>query len=205
MPALAKLGLPRFLAFQNFFWPFLLLGMVLAGLLIVVLKLPIQTALIVDGVIVVVAGVGVWLWLASIARRKVSVPYHAFQQTLAKAAVSATRAATGPRRPSKSARSRSNERRTETNKKADQKHARTNSELELWRIAETKKCDEKFKVLNAAILARRDEGIAQAEAKYPKRLAEIKERYQSDSEKLELRNAIRGRRPRNSTTRPGLP
>ncbi len=102
---LAKLGLPRFLKFQNYIWLFLILG--LAGIYPLGLLIGWIAASIVCGVLALSLAIGVRIWLVKVATRQVGRIYSAFRAVVAEADALQVRSLEWARATSSAARARS--------------------------------------------------------------------------------------------------
>jgi ABC-type multidrug transport system fused ATPase/permease subunit len=183
LAALVALRLPKFLNPSSYVWPFILLALAAAYPLIT--KLGTQTGLIVDGIVTIVLAVGVWFWLATVAKKKVSPVYQALTATFAECDRLVQQSKTWSKAEFERRKAETEKRREDDVRAADRKHAQRVSEAEERLARESREADAKYPVLLQEHERRRDDALNQADQKYPRRLAEIREKYEADSRQLQ--------------------
>jgi hypothetical protein len=183
LAALSKLSLPKFLKPQNFIWPFLLAG--LAAAYPLVTQLGLTAGLVAEGVAVVVLAVGVWFWLASLARKQVAPLFHPFQKTLAESEQLSEASKAWAKAAFEQKRAETEQRREDDTRKADRTQAQALTEIDERLSREGKEAEARYPAMMAELQRVREEALKQADEKYPARLAEARERFERESRELQ--------------------
>jgi hypothetical protein len=176
-----KLGLPRFLKWQNFVWPFLFLGLAGASLGFVI-GWPAGVAI---GAVVAI-GLAVWcrVMLVAKAKKQVARVYPPYRKTTIEAEQLLQRSRDWAKETFERQKVEVEQRRERATQQADEELERLTAQAEQRREEETKQADEKYPPLLAEIEQRRDEALKQAEERYPRRLAELKEKFERASKQI---------------------
>jgi hypothetical protein len=180
---LARLALPRFLKFQNFIWPFLLLAMGAAYPLGTVIGW--RNSGIVCGVVAVALGVAMRIWLAKIARRQVARVYPSFCRLITDADRLLQESDAWVKDHLERGKKEVLVRRETDVQTAEEKFTRATAENEERRNQDLHAADEKYPAREKEIDLRRDEALRQADERYPRRLAELQAKFESDSHQLQ--------------------
>ena len=178
-----KLGLPRFLKWQTFVWPFLFLGAAAGVGLALVTNITVGA--VVGVVLAIASAIGCRFWLVSAAKKQVGLAYPPFRKALIESEQLLQQCRDLSKTTFERQKVEIEERREGDTKKAEEKFERLNAEAEERRKSDAKLADEKYPPVLAEIAKRRDEAMKQAEDRYPKRLAELKEKYEQDAKQLQ--------------------
>ncbi|MDR3636097.1 MAG: FtsK/SpoIIIE domain-containing protein [Isosphaeraceae bacterium] len=183
--ALAKLKLPKFLKPQTYIWPFLILGSAVAGGLIFGAGMSPTIGGVAGGVAAIGLGVGIWIWLAGVAKKEVSQLYPPLVRTMEEAERLLDQSKTWNKANFERKKVEVEEKRESTIREAEKKHARLNSDLQEWMQKETKAIEAKYPALLTQIQERRDQALREADEKYPRLLNEMKERFEREQQQLQ--------------------
>ncbi|GAC1467136.1 MAG: FtsK/SpoIIIE domain-containing protein [Isosphaeraceae bacterium] len=182
---LAGLFLPRVLMPQVFPWPFLLL----AGLLSYWLNRSLGWSWgwgIGTGLgIAVLAAVGTFLGLGTIARAQVAGAYPLLSGTLSQADRLVEMSRQWIKTTFENTKDEVERTRQRDVDSADERHLQAIAEAEAVRERKLREADEKYPPLLRAVAERRDAALKETDEIYPRRLQEIQERFQRESAQLD--------------------
>ena len=180
--ALDKLGLPKFLEWSRFVWPFLLIAAGVGVPLGPRVGWPVGIG---AGVVLAIAlAVGIRVWLTSIARRRMARLYPPFRQSLARAEALFQQYQQWAKATFEREKAEIEQRRERELKNADDRLARTLAEIEQRREREAKEAEETHPARIEDIQRRREDALEQIDEKFTRRLAELKERSEQETKHL---------------------
>ncbi|WP_422930534.1 FtsK/SpoIIIE domain-containing protein [Singulisphaera sp. PoT] len=181
---LNTLKLPKFLRPQQFIWPFVVLGAVLAGGLAFGANLGLPIGAGAGVVIAIVVAVGIRSWLSGLARKHVQGLYPQFAYSLEEAERLIPQAQDWIKATFENQKIEIEQKRESDSNKAEEKFNVTSEVADERSAEEIKLADEKYPAMIKDIEKRRTEDIQKADDRYPKKIAELKEKLVNDTNQL---------------------
>ena len=180
--SLSRLALPKVLKLENYGW----LVLVLCGALIYpsLLLFGLPIGLVVAVAVGLAAGIGLYLWLRSLARIRVGRIYPSLCQALAEVETWGKRCRERAVAQLKQRKQEMTDRRDAEVHRAEESLKKGLAELEQRRIDGVRELDQEHSKRSAAIQEKRDSALEQLEKAHAQKVAAIKARYENDTNEI---------------------
>jgi DNA segregation ATPase FtsK/SpoIIIE, S-DNA-T family len=182
---LVALKLPKFLRIDNFIWPWLLLGGVVAAGLGFGTPVGWTVAGIAGGVAAVASGVGAYLALSSMARPAVAKHSVPLKRALTEADQLIEQNKDWIKNKFDGKIKELDKKRETMVRDAEDLLGRRTAEFQSRHQKQTEEADKTFPARLDQIRVRRDEGLKKADEQFPPRIAALKEKYEKDRKELD--------------------
>ncbi|HEV3167003.1 MAG TPA: FtsK/SpoIIIE domain-containing protein, partial [Isosphaeraceae bacterium] len=177
--ALQRLTIPNLIKIKNYVWIVILFALVLAYPCWLALGL--TGGLIACSVVAIVLGVGLYIWLRSVAKVQVGRAVPPLRQALAEVEAWHERTKEQASAALKKQKAESEARRDEVISKAEEAHTKRLAEITLRRDTDLRQLEERHNKQMAEIETRHATDLKQLNEQHARRVAEIKSRFDVDS------------------------